>query len=466
MSVSDNNKVKEDGFGPLGLGEKVGYGLGDMGFNFYWATISGFLVYFYTDVFGISAAAAGTMMLVTKIIDAFTDPAMGAIADRTKTRFGKFRPYLLFAALPLAGAGVLTFTTPDLDGGGKVVWAYVTFSFMMLTYTILSIPYSALSGVITAKSQERTTLISFRFIAAFGGTTIVNYFTLDLVAALGQGNAELGWQLVMVLYGIIAAIIFAIVFFTTKERIEPPPSQKSDVAQDIKDLSKNGPWLVLFVLSLIIMITITMRAGSAIYYFKYYVERADLTSYFLTIYSTSLLVGAAITPLLTRFFDKTKLMMWLMAIVGILSILFFFVPKDMVWLMFVMQALIGVTLGPKSPLAFSMFADSADYTEWKMGRRATAMTFAAATFSQKLGGAIASAGIAWILAAIGYVANEAQSGASQTGIILLLTVIPGAVALVAAFIMKFYTLDDKTLEKVHAELRERKSLENAAAQTT
>lgn len=463
--MSDKNNVKEDGFGPLGLQEKIGYGLGDMGFNFYWATISGFLAYFYTDVFGISAAAAGTMMLITKIIDAFTDPAMGAIADRTKTRYGKFRPYLLFAALPLAGAGVLTFTTPDLDEGGKVIWAYVTYSLMMLAYTILSTPYSALSGVITAKSQERTTLISFRFIAAFAGTTIVNFFTLDLVEWLGKGDAELGWQLTMGLYGVIAAIIFAIVFFTTKERIEPPPLQKSDVVQDIKDLSQNRPWLVLFSLSLIIMITITMRGGTGAYYFKYYVGREDLIGEFLTTYSISLLIGAAITPLLTRLFDKTKLMMWLMAIVGVLSMLLFFVPKDMIWLMFVLQAAIGLTLGPKSPLAFSMFADSADYTEWKMGRRATAMTFAAATFSQKLGGAIASAGILWMLAAMGYIANEAQSDASQMGIVLLLTVIPGAVALLAAFIMKFYTLDDKTLANIHEELRVRKAIENAATPT-
>ena len=463
--MADKNNVKDDGFGTLGLGEKIGYGLGDMGFNFYWATISGFLAYFYTDVFGISAAAAGTMMLITKIIDAFTDPAMGAIADRTKTRWGKFRPYLLFAALPLAGAGVLTFTTPNLDEGGKVIWAYVTYSLMMLAYTILSTPYSALSGVITAKSQERTTLISFRFIAAFAGTTIVNFFTLDLVEWLGKGNAELGWQLTMGLYGFIAAIIFATVFFTTKERIEPPPLQKSDVVQDIKDLSQNRPWLVLFCLSLIIMITITMRGGTGAYYFKYFVGREDLIGEFLTTYSISLLIGAAITPLLTRFFDKTKLMMWLMAIVGVLSMMLFFVPKDMIWLMFVLQAAIGLTLGPKSPLAFSMFADSADYTEWKMGRRATAMTFAAATFSQKLGGAIASAGILWVLAAMGYIANEAQSDASQMGIVLLLTVIPGAVALLAAFIMKFYTLDDKTLTRVHEELRARKAIENAATPT-
>lgn len=444
------------GNGKIKLREKIGYGIGDMGFNFYWANISAFLLIFYTDVMGLSAAAVGTMILITKIIDAFTDPLMGALADRTKTRFGKFRPYLLFAALPMAGAGILTYSTPDLDGNGKLIWAYATYSLMMLMYTVLSTPYSALSGVITADSQERTTLISFRFIAAFTGTTIVNYFTLDMVQWLGQGNDELGWQLTMGVYGIAAAAMFMIVFFTTRERVEPPAQQQTPVMQDIRDLLGNGPWLVLFALALIIMITIVMRAGSIVYYLKYYVERPELTGTFLGIYSIALALGAACTPIMTRYMDKKNLMILLMAIAGSLSCLMFFVPKDAIWMMFALNTLIGFTLGPKSPLAFSMYADSADYTEWKTGRRATAMTFSAATFSQKLGGAMASAAIAWTLALMGYVANEAQSDASQLGIVLLVTVVPGVVAFIAAFVMRFYTLDNATLMKVQQELLARK----------
>ena len=441
----------------IGMKEKIGYGIGDMGFNFYWANISAFLLIFYTDTMGISAAAVGTMILVTKIIDAFTDTAMGAIADRTRSRFGKFRPYLLFAALPMAAAGVLTYTTPDLNENGKLIWAYGTYSLMMLMYTVLSTPYSALSGVITANSQDRTTLISFRFIAAFTGTTLVNYFTLDMVQWFGGGDDRLGWQLTMGVYGIAAAIMFMTVFFTTRERISPPATQNSAVLQDIKDLFGNRPWLVLFILALIIMITIVMRAGSVVYYMKYYVGQADLTGLFLASYSIALAVGAACTPLMTRFIDKKKLMMLLMGTVGVLSCAMFFVPKDAIWLMFGINTLIGFFLGLKSPLAFSMYADTADYTEWKTGRRATAMTFSAATFSQKLGGAIASATIAWMLAAMGYVANEAQSDASQMGIVLLLTIIPGVIAFIAAFTMHFYTLDNKTLAQVQTELLARKS---------
>ena len=441
----------------LSFREKAGYGIGDLGFNLYWANISAFLLIFYTDVMGLAAAAVGTMILVTKIIDAATDPLMGVIADRTRTRFGRFRPYLLWGALPMAFAGVLTWTVPDLGEGGRLLWAYVTFSLMMLAYTVLSTPYSALSGVITADSQQRTTLISFRFIAAFAGTTLVNAFTLDLVQWFGGGDEALGWQLTLALYGAVAAVLFATVFATTRERIAPPPQQDSDVRQDLRDLLNNRPWLVLFALALVIMITIVMRSGATVYYLKYYVVRPDLTGAFLGAYSVALAVGAAMTPLMTRLFDKKRLMVGLMTIVGVLSCAMFFVPRDMIWLMFVVNILIGLALGPKSPLAFSMYADCADYTEWKTGRRATALTFSAATFSQKLGGALASAVIAWVLAGMGYVANQAQSDASQMGILLLLTVIPGVVAFVAAMVMRAYPLDDAALAGMQETLAERRA---------
>lgn len=448
--------LKEDILAPISLKEKVGYGLGDMGFNFFWANISAFLLVFYTDVFGISAAAAGTMMLVTKIVDAFTDPVMGAIADRTKTKWGKFRPYLLWGGLPMAAAGVLTYTTPGLGEGGKLIWAYGTYTLMMLMYTVLSVPYSALSGVITARSQDRTDLISFRFIAAFTGTTLVNFFTLDMVEYFGGGDEKLGWQITMAIYGILAALFFAGVFFTTRERVTPPADQKSNALQDIKDLLNNKPWVVLFTLALVIMITISMRAGASIYYVKYYMERPDLIKYFLTAYGIALAIGAACTPIMTRFIEKKNLMILLMSLTGILSILFFFIPSDSIILIFVVHVLIGFVLGPKSPLAFSMYADTADYTEWKTGRRATAMTFSAAIFSQKLGGALASFGIGAILASMGYIANEAQSDASQTGIVLAISIVPGIIALLAAFVMVFYTLDNKLLKQVQEELKERK----------
>ncbi|MBN6149228.1 MFS transporter [Xanthomonas sp. AmX2] len=441
---------------PLRWKEKFGYGIGDMGFNFYWANISAFLLIFYTDTMGLPAAAVGTMILLTKVVDAITDPVMGAIADRTRSRWGKFRPYLLFAAVPMAVSGVLAYTTPALDQDGRLLWAYATFMLLMLMYTVISIPYSALSGVITSDSQQRTTLISFRFIAAFAGTTLVNYATLDMVRWFGGGDDALGWQRTMMVYGVVAVVLFVTVFATTRERVQPLPQQRSPVLQDIADLLRNPPWRVLFVLALIIMVSIVMRGGAGVYYFKYYIGRPELTGWFLGSYSVALAVGAAATPLLTRRFDKRRLMMALMAIVGVLSCAMFLIPREAIWALFAMNILIGLALGPKSPLAFSMYADTADYTEWKSGRRATAMTFSAATFSQKLGGALASACIAWMLAGMGYVANQAQSDASQLGIVLLLTVIPGLVALLAAWTMRFYPLSDAMLVQIQQELDARK----------
>mgnify|MGYP001544499155 FL=1 len=451
MKKAQNN----DRMAKLGWGEKLGFGVGDLGFNFYWTTIASFLAAFYTDVFGISAAAAGTMLFVTRIVDAFTDPMMGAIADRTKTRMGKFRPYLIFAGVPMAAAAVLTFTTPDLDETGKIIWAYVTYSMLMLLYTVLSTPYSALSGVMTARSQERTTLISIRFLFAFTGGALINKYTLPLVAYFGSGDDIKGWQLTMLLYGTLATLIFFITFITKRERISPPPRQKTSPVEDIKDLIGNKPWVILFALAMIIMMTFTMRAGSSYYYFHYYVERPDLLPNYLFWQMFAYAGGALLAPVMTKFIDKAKLLMLLMSTVGVLSILFYFVPKDMIWAMFTLNILISLALGPKSPLTWSMYADTADYNEWRNGRRATAMTFSAATFAQKLGGSLGSAGMLWVLAAIGYAANQAQSGASQTGIALLQTAVPGGFALIAVFVLRYYKLTGSQLEKIQSDLKAR-----------
>jgi len=446
---------------PLPWREKISYGIADMGFNFYWANIATFLMIFYTDVYGISAAAAASMMFVIKIINAFTDPMIGAAADRTTTRFGKFRPYLIWMALPLAGAGVLTYTTPDLSANGKIIWAYGTYLMMMVCYTSINIPYNALSGVMTGDPQERSTVNGLRFIFAFAGSMIVTAATPDLVKFLGQGNDKLGWQLTMVVWGIGASVMFLLTFLNTRERIAPPPQQKTRVLDDIKDLMGNRPWVVLFFLALIIMVTITLRTTTAAYYFKYYVERPELLKAFLPAYMAAAAAGAALTPVMTRFIDKKKLMMLLMSLTAVLSSAFFFLDKTQIDLMFGLQIALGFVLGPKSPLAFSMYADTADYNEWRNGRRATAMTFAAATFSQKLGTAMAVAVIGSVFTALGYVPNAVQSTGSQAGIVWLMSFIPGLFALLAVGCMFFYNLDSKKLEQIQTELGARKALQPA-----
>ncbi|MFY0685833.1 MAG: MFS transporter [Cyclobacteriaceae bacterium] len=527
--------------------EKIGYAVGDAGFNFYWIIIGSYLSYFYTDIFGLPAAAAGTMFLVTKIVDACSDPAMGAIADRTNSRWGKFRPYLLFGALPMAGAAILTMSTPDLGEGGKLIWAYGTYSFMMLCYTILSTPYSSLAGVITADADQRNSIFGWRFFFAYFTGIIVGAFTPGLAEYFANGDEAKGWQLTMALYAAVATILFWVTFMTTKERIQPPKEQRTNAWDDIKDLAGNRPWLILFALAMIIMMTIVFRGSSATYYFKYFVKRPDLMGAYIGVQMAAYAIGSLMSPYLTKLMDKAKLLMLLMGLVGGLSILFAFVPKptsegvvtvppeisvtlkaedllgtqslpgdnyrwvqhktgvfwfikkletigansntlkintidnaernrvisvyktdeqgniydssDLPWeilLMFALNILISLCLGPKSPITWSMYADAADYNEWKTGRRATAMTFSAATFSQKLGGALGSAGILWVLASMGYAANQVQDGASLTSIVWLQTLVPAFFAFMAIFALKFYNLTSTKLEHIQAELKSRK----------
>ena len=430
--------------------EKLGYGAGDAGFNFYWALIGSFLPAFYTDTLGLTAATLAWLLLATKIIDAFTDPIMGAVADRTKTRMGKFRPYLIWGSVPMGVAAVLAFTAPDLTYQGKVVWAFVTYTAMMMCYTVLSTPYSSLSGVMTANVQERNVLISVRFIFAFSASFLIGKFTPDLIAYMGDSDPKKGWQMSVMLYAVLASIAFTITFASTKERVSPPAKQKTSPAQDINDLLHNQAWVVLFALALIIMITITLRQGSAYYYITYFAERPDLWGWYTGTQLLALGIGCLATPFLTRYFEKKKILIALMAIVGLLSLAFYWVPSEAIGLMFTFNILISLALGPKSPLTWSMYADAADYNEWKFGRRATAMTFSAATFSQKLGSAGGASAMFAILAYFGYQANVAQTGASLEGIKLLQTLAPGGFAILAVVATLFYNLDNKTLAKIQA----------------
>jgi glycoside/pentoside/hexuronide:cation symporter, GPH family len=437
--------------------EKISYGFADMGFNFYWANIATFLMFFYTDVFGISGLAAGAMLSTIKLVNAFTDPMIGAVADRTNTRFGKFRPYLIWMALPLAAAGVLTYTTPDLGRDGKLIYAYATYLFMMVCYTGINIPYNALSGVMSSNPQERSTVNGLRFIFAFVGSTIVTAATPKLVVWLGAGNKQLGWQLTMVFWGIAASCIFLVTFLNTRERIAPAPAQKPNLWEDVRDLAGNGPWLALFFLAPIIMVTITLRNSTAPYYLKYVIGREDLLGWFVAAYMMAAAAGASLTPVLTRVMDKRQLLILLMSTTGLVSLAFYFVPKGAVLLMFALQVLMGLVLGPKSPLAFAMYADVADYNEWRTGRRATALTFAAATFSQKLGTAVATLVMGSVFAALGYVANTTQTAKSQSGILLLMSVIPAVFAFFAVAVMLLYKLDSTQLAQIEADLAKRKA---------
>lgn len=441
---------------PLRWPEMLGYAAGDFGFSFYWKVFEFYLLIFYTDTFGISPAQAGTMFLVTRVLDAAIDPFMGMIADRTKTRWGKFRPYLLWFSLPLAGAGILTFTTPDLDHSGKLAWAYGTYTFMMLMYTAANIPYGAMLGVLTPDVQKRTTLATFKMIGANAGGTAVTWATLPLVKWLGKENATFGWQLTMAIYGVVAFVMLFIAFSSTRERVRPPVDQQTSMLRDVADLFRNGPWLTLFVLGLIVILTIAIRNGAGAYFLKYYAGREDLVSWFNTVSSVAYLLGASCTPLLTRYFSKKALFTVLMVVVAALCGVLYLVPPKMVWLLFGVNTCISFVLGPKSPLSWSMFADTADYGEWKNNRRATALVFAAATFSVKAGAGFAQAVTGWLLSAFGYVANQVQTPEAMRGILMLATLIPGGFALLAALVVRAYTLDSTRLANIQTDLEARR----------
>ncbi len=443
------------------FGEKVGYALGDSASNLYWKTFEFFLVIYYTDVFGISAAAAGTMLLVTRVLDAVADPVMGALADRTNTRWGHFRPYLLWFAVPLAIFGVLTFTTPDMTSSGKLVYAYATYGVLMILYTVVNIPYSALMGVMTPNSMERTALSTMRFIGAFVAAVFVQYFTLGFVKTFGGGNEARGWQLTMVLYGVLAVILFVICFATTRERVAPPAQQSRDLKGDLKTLLKNRPWLILTGMLLLLLAALVMKGSASAYYFKYFVQREDLLGAFLVANGLAALAGIAIAQHLARWFGKKRVFIASIGGGGLLIGLFYLAGPTDIWLIFALQILSSFVIGPNSPLLFAMFADTADHAEWKTGRRNTGLVFASAIFSTKVGVAIGAWLVGLLFQAVGYVANVPQTERSLGGIVLAMSLLPAVLMIVAAALMKWYELTDPMMVTIERDLKARKEAARA-----
>ncbi len=442
----------------LSWSEKVGYALGDTASNFYWKTFEFFLLFFYTDVFGLTPAVAGTLFLFTRICDAISDPIMGALADRTRTRWGRFRPYLLWMALPIAVAGVLTFTTPDLDSRGKTIYAFVTYGLMMLAYTAINIPYSALMGVTTPDSEDRTSLSSLRFIGGFSGGVVVVAATPWLVRMLGRGDAARGWQLAMVVWGALAAALFVVCFATTRERVAPPADQKADLRQELRNLASNRPWMVLFLVGSTTLTAFITRGQTTAYYFKYYVGNEALTSLFISSGMVASIAGIALTGPLTRLVGgKKNLFFLLMAISGSLTLVFYFIPPGIPAAIIGFNALITFVQGPNSPLIWAMYADTADYGEWRHGRRNTGLIFAAAVMAQKGGGAVAGMLNGALLTVFGYVANVEQSARSLTGIRLCMSLIPGVLCILAAAITRLYSLDDRTMKQIERDLQARRA---------
>jgi GPH family glycoside/pentoside/hexuronide:cation symporter len=442
--------------------EKLGYGLGDTASNFYFQVFNIFLLYYYTDVFGISAAAAGTMFLVTKIIDAASDPVMGLIADRTDTRWGKFRPYILWAAVPYAVAGFAMFAGPDLSDSGKLVYAYVTYTLMMLAYTAINVPYSALMGVISPSSVERTKVASYRFICAFAAAWLIGTFVTPLKNILGGGDEALGFKLTMGIFAVVSIALFWVCFATTKERVQPVQG-KTDMRGDFKALMSNGPWIALFAAAIFTLMNVAVRNGTIMYYFKYYVGDDgtplflifDKTAVFMSLGLFAMIIGTSLTSTLCKYFEKRAMLITLTILNAISMGLFYITPPDQYWLMVAINCIGTLIVGPTPALVWSMYTDTADYGEWKTGRRITGLTFSSLQFAQKLGLAVGAGFAGIILGWFGFVANEAQTPESLAGIRFLFSILPALLALAGAVAIFFYKIDAKTINTFERELQER-----------
>jgi Na+/melibiose symporter-like transporter len=719
--------------------EKFGYGLGDTASNLYFQMFINFLLFFYTDVFGIPAAVAGFLFMISRFWDAVNDPLMGIIADRTNTKWGKFRPYLIWMMLPLAIVGVLTFTTPELSLRGKIIYAYITYILMMMAYTAINIPYSALLGVLSPHSRERTSASTYRFVLAFAGAFIVQGATLPLVNSLGQqdegislsggivriaevdtrtsriiieasdmehrtseeflvkinregeapptvlyplgdmaleqgfgtrriaiddvfggaGGEELlievsssdagvveasvepgpvliltekgpgisritlsasdrrerskdhvftvsvsekgnnppvltedftdmtlqresvqhtihllehfadpnadqlafnistgnttvvaveivqdravleigkpgtsevtitttdgrggsvktsfmvrvetggndppaligsfdnieldegfgehiidisqafidpegeelalsvrkvdvakGFQYTLVIYGVLACILFYLTFALTKERVQPSKDQRMSLKEDLGNLVRNRPWMILLVMSIFTLGYVIIRMGTILYYFKYYIENELLATLFMVTGTVAVIAGVACTSFLSKRLGKKRLYLIVMVLASVFTMVFYHIPKDQITLVFAVHIIISFVMAPQAPLLWAMYADTVDYSEWKFGRRATGLIFSAATFSQKFGMALGGGLAGWLLARFNFQPNVAQSAETLTGIRLMMSYIPAATTIIAVIAALFYELDDRTMEKIEKELVERKA---------
>ena len=438
--------------------EKIGYGLGDFGSNVVFQTVIILLPSFYTDVFGLAPAAMGLMFLVVRLLDTVTDPIMGVIADNTNTRWGKFRPYLLWFSVPFAIVFVLTYWTPDLAGNQKLLYAYVTYAVLMLLYTVVNIPYCALGGVITADSQERVSANSYRFFLATSAGVLITFFGPRLITYFGKGNDQIGYPWAMAVFGVLAVFAFIGCFALTKERVVEAQPAKGSFWSDVGTLVKNDQWVVVALLGLVSLVAIVLRAGSAAFYIKYAVGRPDLTAEFLTAGTFAAMIGAAFAAPLTAKLDKGPSYAMLQIIIVIGSIGIYFAPIQNIFLIFGLYILVNFLTQMAAPILFSMAADTADYGEFKTGRRVTGLIFSGFLFAIKLGVAIAGWCIGSVLATYGYDGEAAtQTPQAIEGILLSISLFPAIGHFLLLPIIYFYRLNTQRCTEIRQELDARSS---------
>lgn len=427
--------------------EKIGYGMGDAASHIVFDSCVAILAYFYTDIYGLSPAIMGTMFLAVRLLDAFTDPIMGAIADNTLTRWGRFRPYLLIISIPFAVSTVLVYTVPDYDETGKIIFAVATYVFMTLMYTAINIPYCSLGAAITTDPKENMSLQSYRFAIAPIGGALGTAAILPLADYLSPGDRAAGIQMAMTIFGALGCLMFIFCFAFTKERVQPQKEEKLDIIRDLKILVKNDQWRVLAVYNFTMLVSLVIRAGMILYYVTYILNKgADVASYFLLGTTIFNMFGSLIAKPFSDRFCKIQLSIWNNILLGLAGLLFFLIPGEY-WVVALCLYLFLQTLqGANGPLQWSMITDANNYGEWKTGRRITGMNIAANIFTIKLGVAVGGALIGWGLAWFGFQSTVNGEPVQQTqetldGILIIFTVFPAVLYSITGLYLKLKRYD-------------------------
>ena len=470
----------------LSIKEKIGYSLGDLSANLVFQTLITYLAYFYTDIYGLDSGDATAIIFIVGTVAAFGfNPIVGALADRTNTKWGKFRPWILWTSIPLGVTAVLAFTTPDFSYNGKVIYAVVTYTLLLLLYAGSNLPYSALSGVITGDMKERNSISAYRFVAVMFAQFFVQVFMLPIINYVGGGDKALGIEITMTWLAVIGTILLLITFITTKERIVPKPEQKSSLQEDVKDLIKNVPWVIMLSVTILLFTTLAMKGGAYVYYFENYVSKESLSDFISPILNffsqiginffgndpvsagfglfnaggiIFMIVGIGLSKMLADKYGKRNIFGIFLFISTLFVLIFYILSPESINLIFGAQILHGFFYGITIPLLWAMIADVADYSEWKNNRRATAIIFSAMMVGLKLGLSIGGALVAQILGNYGYEPNSIgeQTESAILGTKMLVSVYPSIPFLIATGLLFFYVIDKDLEDKIESDLSKRR----------
>lgn len=441
----------------LSTKDKIGYGLGDMASALVWQTATLFLAYFYTDVFGLPAAIMGTMFLVVRALDAIADPCIGALVDRTQTRHGRFRPWLLWFAIPFGVSCLITFYVPDVGATAKIVYACVTYGILSLVYSLINVPYCAMPGTLTLNPRERHSLQSWRFALSFIGGLVVTVIALPLVDWLGQGNPQKGYFFAMSLMGLLGVILLYCCFAMTKERYSPRNDTSGSMLDDLKKLAQNSQWRIVFVFNILLLTAVVMRGSATMYYVKYVLLRPDLIFTFIVSGMVAALLGALLSERLLGKFDRVRAYQWVIVCFVIFAVAIFFIPPQYIGVIFALNIIFGFVQNLTTPLQWTMISDVVDYEEHRTGRRLDGLVFSTALFAIKLGLALGGAMVGWVLGMVDYQPNlEQQTDSVLNTINALFSIIPSVLFIAMALLLIIYKLNSRLVADIASELADKR----------